>query len=165
MGILRGGTTVGERWCPPTWKWATSRLCPPSTKHVLRGWYIVYGRYWYLCWADTSWLTIHLPLGRTCYYYGGTDTSAGRTQAYLWGDITLGRRYARLNDTQYLGWLVGATSYLGDTQLGWRYIWEWYTSSYDYLHGRYTNWSALHFIHRSFSYLGDTYLVLSCLQT
>ena len=103
MGILRGGTTVGEKWCPPTWRWATSRLCPPPTKHVLRG--------------------------RTCYYYGGTDTSAGRTQAYIWGDIMLGRRYAQLNDTHllYLGWLVllltwaihtlvGAT-FEGDTHL------------------------------------------------
>ena len=41
--------------------------------------YMLRRRYWYMCWADTSWLTIHLPLRRT-YYDGGTDhTSAGRT--------------------------------------------------------------------------------------
>ena len=88
-------------------------------------------RYCYLCWADTSWLTIHLPLGRTCYYYGDTDRlhQLGGRQAYLWGDITLGRRYVWLNDTHllYLGWLVllltwaihtlvGAT-FEGDTHL------------------------------------------------
>ena len=44
-------------------------------------------RYWYLFWADTFWLTIHLFLGRTCCD-GGTDTPAGRT--------SLGRRYSVL---------------------------------------------------------------------
>ena len=133
MGILRGGTTVGERWCPPTWKWATSILCPPSTKHVLRGWYIVYG--------GTDTYAGRIPLGwrYTCLLVGHVTTTAvlihqlGEHRPISGGDITLGRRYTRLNDTQYLGWLVGATSYLGDTHLGWRYIWGWYTSSYDYL--------------------------------
>ena len=181
MGILSGGTTVGERWCPPTWRWATSRLCGPPTKHVLRGWYIVYG--------GTDTYAGRIPLGwrYTCLLGEHVTTTAklihqlgGR---HLWGDITLGRRYVWLNDTHllYLGWLVllltwaihtlvgatfegdthlltitwaihnlvgatlhtlkllllgryiSATSYLGDTHLGWRYIWGWYTSSYDYL--------------------------------
>ena len=130
MGILRGGTTVGEKWCPPTWRWATSRLCPPPTKHVLRGWYIVYG--------GTDTYAGRIPLGwrYTCLLGGHVTTTAvlihptaGRTQAYLWGDIMLGRRYAQLNDTHllYLGWLVllltwaihtlvGAT-FEGDTHL------------------------------------------------
>ena len=107
-------------------------------------------RYWYLCWADTSWLTIHLPPGRTCYYYGGTDTSAGRTQAYLWGDIMLGRRYAQLNDTHllYLGWLV--------LLLTWAIHSPWLALHLRVIHiflrlsGRYTTWLALHFIHWSF---------------
>ena len=70
MGILRGGTTVGERWCPPTWKWATSRLCPPSTKHVLRGWYIVYG--------GTDTYAGRIPLGwrYTCLLVGHVTTTA-----------------------------------------------------------------------------------------
>ena len=70
MGILRGGTTVGEKWCPPTWRWATSRLCPPPTKHVLRGWYIVYG--------GTDTYAGRIPLGwrYTCLLGGHVTTTA-----------------------------------------------------------------------------------------
>ena len=132
MGILRGGTTVGEKWCPPTWRWATSRLCPPPTKHVLRGWYIVYGG------TDTYAGRIPLgwrytwPPGRTCYYYGGTDTSA---DSWANTGLSLGGHHAwtairsaeRYTSVIYLGWLVllltwaihtlvGAT-FEGDTHL------------------------------------------------
>ena len=70
MGILRGGTTVGEKWCPPTWRWATSRLCPPPTKHVLRGWFIVNG--------GTDTYAGRIPLGwrYTCLLGGHVTTTA-----------------------------------------------------------------------------------------
>ena len=149
MGILRGGTTVGEKWCPPTWRWSSNQQTVSAADQACASWVIhCLRRYWYLCWADTSWLTIHLPPGRTCYYYGGTDTSAGRTQAYLWGDIMLERRYAQLNDTHllYLGWLVLLLTWAIHTlALHLRVI-----HIFLRLPGRYTTWLALHFIHWSF---------------
>ena len=104
---------------------AADQACASWVIHCLR-------RYWYLCWVDdtlASWADM-LLLRR--YWY----ISWANTGLSLGGDIMLGRRY----DTSVIPWLVGATSYLGDTHLGWRYIWGWYTSSYDYLGDTQLGW-------------------------
>ena len=152
--------------CPSRWM-----VSPP--KHVLRGWPTCYDggtdtcaertplgwrytclfgghtirrRYWsYICWADTSWLTIHLPLGRT-YYDGGTDTYICWTdtswltihlhlpleRTYMlrrryisWADNTHVLRCSRIAYTFYLGehHLGGATRNTYTSYLGGRLIW------------------------------------------
>ena len=157
MGILRGGTTVGEKWCPPTWRWATSRVsaadqaCASWVIHCLR-------RYWYLCWADTSWLTISwadMLLLRRYWYISWANTGLSLGGHRAWTAIRPAERY-----TSVIPWLVGATSYLGDTHLGWRYIWGWYTSSYDYLGDtQLTTYDYLGATLHTLKLLGDTYLV------
>ena len=120
MGILRGGTTVGERWCPRTWKWATSRLCPPSTKHVLRGWYIVYG--------GTHTYAGRIPLGwrYTCLLVGHVTTTAVLIHQ-LGEHRPISGGTSRL-DGDTLGWTIH------NTLVGWCY----------FLPGRYTPWLVLH---------------------
>ena len=85
-------------------------------------------RYWYICWADTSWLTIHLPLGRT-YYDGGTDTYicwANTSWLTIHLHLPLGRTY--MLRRRYISWAdnthilrrsrIAYTFYLGEHHLG-----------------------------------------------
>ena len=143
MEILRGGTTVGERWCPPTWKWATSRLCPPSTKHVLRGWYIVYGG------TDTYAGRIPLCWRYTCLLVGHVTTTAVLIHQ-LGEHRPISGGTSRLDgDRPTLGWTIH------NTLVGWLVL--------------LLTW-AIHSLvgatlHTLKLLLGDTYLVLSCLQT
>ena len=131
--------------------------------------YMLRRRYWYMCWAGTSWLTIHLPLGRT-YYDGGTDTYICWTdtswltihlhlpleRTYMlrrryisWADNTHVLRCSSIAYTFYLGehHLGGATRTLptwadvsfGNTLLAGR----WYLSRQTCLPGRTTLWSLV----------------------
>ena len=66
--------------------------------------YMLRRRYWYIYWADTSWLTIHLPLGRT-YYDGGTDTYicwANTSWLTIHLHLPLGRTY--MLRRRYISW-------------------------------------------------------------
>ena len=149
MGILRGGTTVGEKWCPPTWRWATSRLCSPPTKHVLRGWYIVYG--------GTDTYAGRIPLGwrYTCLLGGHVTTTAvlihqlGEHRPISGGTSCL--------DGDTLSWTI----HICYTLVGWCYFLPgrytpWLAVHLRVIHiflrlpGRYTTWLVLHFIHWSF---------------
>ena len=90
--------------------------------------YMLRRRYWYICWADTSWLTIHLPLGRT-YYDGGTDTYicwANTSWLTIHLHLPLGRTY--MLRRRYISWAdnthilrrsrIAYTFYLGEHHLG-----------------------------------------------
>ena len=122
--------------------------------------YMLRRRYWYICWADTSWLTIHLPLGRT-YYDGGTDTYicwADTSWLTIHLHLPLGRTY--MLRRRYISWgeqhHLGGATYTTHTgtvwrsriaytfYLGGRLYHSLYLYTCIYIYGANITWAALH---------------------